>query len=98
MEKKKVEELKEKYKKIDEGMVEKAADAIIQETNQDKMKRWEMMYFDRIRTEYEGMEKILSTFEFPERISKVDLTERVLYLLSEVYKLQGEIKGLREAV
>ena len=75
MGKEEVEELRDKYQEVKEEQVEKTADKILTETDEEKMKRWEFIY--------------------PEKVSEYDQTARVLYLLSEVYRLTGEVKGLK---
>ena len=95
MGKEEVKELREKYQEINEEAVEKTADKILNEVDEEKMKKWEFIYQDNAIKEYEGIKKVLDSYDFPEKVSEYDQTARVLYLLSEVYRLTGEVKGLK---
>lgn len=95
MGKEEVEKLRDKYQEVKEEQVEKAADKILNEVDEEKMKRWEFIYQDNAIKEYEGIKKVLDSYDFPERIPEYDQTARVLFLLSEVYRLTGEVKGLK---
>ena len=101
MEEQRIEDLKKKYENLDQSVIERTADIIVDKAEverQRKLEEWEDAYLMRIKGEYEETENILEAFGVTADKYGLSQSKRIMLIMRRLFELEGFCKGVKEAV